>query len=67
MLGEIVQSSNEYARPVIDSSRPIRHKSILNKWKEVTLPEIKAYLAYFLIRDFLGCPPCIVWCYAHWS
>ena len=39
LLGGIVQRSNDYARPVIDSSRPLRHKSVLNKCKEVTLSE----------------------------
>ena len=45
LLGEIVQRSNKYARPIIDSSCPLRHKSVLNKWKEVTLSERKSSLA----------------------
>ena len=42
-LGEIVQSSNEYARRVIDFSCPLCCRSVLNKWKEVTLPEMKKF------------------------
>ena len=45
LLGGIVQRSNEYARPEIDSSRPLGHKSVLNKCKEVTLSEWKSFLA----------------------
>ena len=43
LLGGIVQRSNEYACRVIDSSRPLHRKSVLNKWKEVTLSEMKKF------------------------
>ena len=45
LLGGIIQRSNEYTCRVIDSSRPLRRKSVLNKWKELTLSEIKSSLA----------------------
>ena len=35
-LSELVQRSNDYALQVINSSRPLRRKSVLNKCKEVT-------------------------------
>ena len=63
-LGEIVQSSNEYARPVIDSNRPLRYKSILNKWNEVTLPEIKKFFGLVFHMALVGTPSvyCVIMC-----
>ena len=42
-LSELVQRSNDYALQVINSSRPLRRKSVLNKWQEVTLLEMKIF------------------------
>ena len=41
LLGGIVQRSNKYACRVIDSNCPLRHKSVLNKWKVLTESGIK--------------------------
>ena len=56
LLGGIVQSSNEYARRVIDSSRPLRGKSVLNKWKEVTLSEMKKFFGLVFHMCLVGMP-----------
>ena len=56
LLGGIVQRLNEYARRVIDSSRPLRRKSVLNKWKEVTLSEMKKFFGLVFHMDLVGIP-----------
>ena len=56
LLGGIAQRSNEYARRVIDSSRPLRGKSVLNKWKEVTLSEMKKFFGLVFHMDLVGIP-----------
>ena len=63
-LGEILQRSNEYARPVIDSNCPLRYKSILNKWNEVTLPEIKKFFGLVFHMGLIGMPSiyCVIMC-----
>ena len=57
LLGGIVQRSNEYTRRVIDSSRPLRRKSVLNKWKEVTLSEMKKFYGIVFHMGLAGMPP----------
>ena len=56
LLGGIVQRLTEYARRVIDSSRPLRRKSVLNKWKEVTLSEMKKFFGLVFHMDLVGIP-----------
>ena len=56
LLGGIVQRSNEYVRRVIDSSRPLRRKSVLNKWKEVTLSEMKRFYGIVFHIGLAGMP-----------
>ena len=56
LLGGIVQRLTEYARRVIDSSRPLRRKSVLNKWKEVTLSEMKKVFGLVFHMDLVGIP-----------
>ena len=56
LLGGIVQRSNEYARRVIDSSRPLRGKSVLNKWKKVTLLEMKKFFGLVFHMCLVGMP-----------
>ena len=55
-LDENVQRSNEYARGVIDSNRPLRRKSLLTKWKEVTSLEIKKLFGLVFHMGLLGMP-----------
>ena len=62
LLGGILQSLNEYAYRVIDSSHPLRHKSVLNKWKEVTLSEMKKFFGLVLHMRLVGMPSyCAYW------
>ena len=56
LLGRIVQRSNEYALRVIDSSRPLRCKSVLNKWKELTLSEMKKFFGLVFHMGLVGMP-----------
>ena len=56
LLGGIVQRLTEYARRVIDSSRPLRRKSVLNKWKEVTLSEMKKFIGLVFHMCLAGMP-----------
>ena len=56
LLGGIVQRSNEYVRRVIDTSRPLRRKSVLNKWKEVTLSEMKKFFGLVFHMGLVGMP-----------
>ena len=56
MLGGIVQRSNEYARRVIDSSHPLCSKSVLNKWKEVILSEMKKFFGLVFHMGLTGMP-----------
>ena len=55
-LLEIIQRSNEYARRVISSNCPLRRKSVLNKWKEVTLQEMKKFFGLVFHMEFVGMP-----------
>ena len=55
LLGRIVQRSNEYARRVINSSRPLRPKSVSNKWKEVT-SETKNFFGLVFHMGIVGMP-----------
>ena len=62
LLGGIVQRSNEYARCVIDFSRPLRHKSVLNKWKDVTLSEMEKFFGLVFHMGLVGMPSyCAYW------
>ena len=56
LLDETVQRSNKYARGVIDSNRPLRRKSLLTKWKEVTSLEIKKLFGLVFHMGLLGMP-----------
>ena len=55
-LSELVQRSNDYALQVINSSRPLRRKSVLNKWKEVTLLEMKIFFGLVFHMGLVGMP-----------
>ena len=56
LLDGIVERSNEYARRVINSNRPLCSKSVLNKWKEVTLSEMKKFFGLVFHMGFTGMP-----------
>ena len=61
-LGGIVQRLNDYACRVIDSIRPLHHKSVLNKWKEVTLSEMKKFFGLVFYIRLVGMPSyCAYW------
>ena len=47
LLNKPVTRSNTYAQ-VINSSRPLRRKSVLNTWKDVTATEMKQFLGLVL-------------------
>ena len=47
LLNKLVTRSNTYAQ-VINSSRPLRRKSVLNTWKDVTATEMKQFLELVL-------------------
>ena len=62
-MDKIVQRSNEHALRVIDSNLPLRRISVLNKLKEVTLPEMEKLFGLIFHMRLVGMP-----CYcAHWS
>ena len=56
LLGRIVQRSNEYALRVIGSTRPPRCKSVLNKWKELTLSKMKKFFGLVFHMGLVGMP-----------
>ena len=52
----LVARSNEYAQRVINSSRPLRRKSVLNKWKEVTVSEMKQFVGLVFHMGLVSMP-----------
>lgn len=48
LLNEIVKESNRYAGEKIQMSTPLRKKSMWWSWKEITLPELKAFFGVLL-------------------
>ena len=63
LLGGIVQKSNEYARRVINSSLPLRRKSVLNKLKDVTLSQMEKFFDLVLHMELVEIPSH----HAYWS
>ena len=55
-LSELVQRSNDYALQVINSSHPLCRKSVLNKWKEVTLLEMKKFFGLVFHMGLVAMP-----------
>ena len=61
-LSELVQRLNDYALQVINSSRPLHCKSVLNKWKEVTLLEMKKFFGLVFHMGLVAMPSyCAYW------
>ena len=56
VVPELVQRSNDYVLQVINSSRPLRRKSVLNKWKEVTLLEMKKFFGLVFHMGLVAMP-----------
>ena len=55
LIKSILQCTNVYAQRVINSSRPLRRRSVLNEWRNVTEEEIKKFLGLILHRDLYQC------------
>ena len=55
-LRELVQRSNDYALQVINSSCPLCRKSVLNKWKEVALLEMKKFFGLVFHMGLVAMP-----------
>ena len=56
LLNELVTRWNTYAKKVINSSRPLRRKNVLNTWKDVTVREIKQFLGLVLHMGLVAIP-----------
>ena len=56
LLNELVQRSNDYALQVINLSHPLCCKSVLNKWKEVTLLEMKKFFGLVFHLGLVAMP-----------
>ena len=44
LISEIMERTNAYAEQVINSSRPLRRKSVLNLWKPISDDETRKFL-----------------------
>ena len=58
ILNEVVTRSNTYAKKVKNSSQPLRRKSVLNTWKDITVTEMKQFLGLVLHMGLVAMPTC---------
>ena len=56
LIKNILQCTNVYAQRVINSSRPLRRRSVLNEWRYVTEEEIKKFLGLILHSGLVSVP-----------
>ena len=56
VIKSILQCTNVYAQRVINSSRPLRRRSVLNEWRNVTEEEIKKFLGLILHIGLVSMP-----------
>ena len=62
LIKSILQCTNVYAQRVINSSRPLRRRSVLNEWRNVTEEEIKKFLGLILHMGLVSMPTyCEYW------
>ena len=62
-LNKLVTRLNAYAQKVINSSQPLRWKSVLNTWKDVAVAEMKQFQGLVL---YIG-PAATPTCKSYWS
>ena len=55
-LDELVMKTNEYATKLIDSSRPLRRRSVWHSWKDVTTDEMKKFIGLIYSMGFVSLP-----------
>ena len=53
---EIQESTNEYADRVINTSRPLRRRSVLNTWKPLTADELRKFFGLVLHMGLIAMP-----------
>ena len=56
IVAEIKDNSNHYAERVIESSRPLRRRSVLNKWTPITDDEMRKFIGFVLRMGLVGMP-----------
>ena len=56
LIKSILQCTNVYAQRVINSSRPLCRRSVLNEWRNVTEEEIKKFLGLILHMGLVSMP-----------
>ena len=55
-LQELVDSTNRYAESVINSSRPLRRKSVLNRWTPVSIDEMRKFVGLVIHMGLVRLP-----------
>ena len=56
IVAEIKDNSNHYAERVIESSWPLRRRSVLNKWTPITDDEMRKFIGLALHMDVVRMP-----------
>ena len=56
LLLQMAIKTNQYAQNVMDVSRPLRRKSTLHEWEQVTLEEIQKFIGIILEMGLVGMP-----------
>mgnify|MGYP001796886395 CR=1 FL=1 len=56
LIKEVVKCTNAYAERVINSSRPLRKRSVLNEWRDVSEEELKKFLGLVLHMGLVSLP-----------
>ena len=54
IVAEIKDNSNHYAERVIESSRPLRRRSVLHKWTPITDDEMRKFIGLVLHIGLVG-------------